>query len=196
MAGDINPQPLFFYTMIKLFKYEQFKLTISEEALLLKPIKAVWDRDKSKNKQKALMELGCIYFMNDLRSDYQYLVDEEERTKAIITGEGMPANWKPDKVVLEASIFYNSFKPTASLLLEDIRFMIDQYRKKLRTMASEGFEELSVKELKDINALIKALPGLIKDLDETERALASEMRSSSKMRGQGEKTIFEDDLNL
>ena len=64
--------------MIKLFKYEQFKLTISEEALLLKPIKAVWDRDKSKNKQKALMELGFIYFMNDPRSDYQYLVDEEE----------------------------------------------------------------------------------------------------------------------
>lgn len=182
--------------MIKLFKYEQFKLTISEEALLLKPIKAVWDRDKSKNKQKALMELGFIYFMNDPRSDYQYLVDEEERTKAIITGEGMPANWKPDKIVLEASSFYNSFKPTASLLLEDIRFMIDQYRKKLRTMASEGFEELSVKELKDINALIKALPSLIKDLDETEKALASEMRSSSKMRGQGEKTIFEDDLNL
>lgn len=44
-------------------------------------------------------------------------------------------------------------------------------------MASDGFETLTVKELKDINALIKAIPGLIKDLDETEKTLASEMQS-------------------
>ena len=63
-------------------------------------------------------------------------------------------------------------------------------------MASDGFETLTVKELKDINALIKAIPGLIKDLDETEKTLASEMQSQSKMRGQGEKTIFEDNLTI
>ena len=49
--------------MIKLFKYEGYKLNISEEALLLKPFKEIWQRDKSKNKDKALQELGYIYFI-------------------------------------------------------------------------------------------------------------------------------------
>ena len=38
---------------MKLFKYEGYKITISEEALLLKPFKAIWKIDKSLNKEKA-----------------------------------------------------------------------------------------------------------------------------------------------
>lgn len=193
MAGEISFLSLYFYSM-KLFKFEQYKVTISEEAFSLKPFKQIWNRDKTQSKDRAVSELSYIYFMQDPRSDYQYLVDEEERTKAIIEGEGLPSDWKPDKLVKEALEFYNQFKPTSALLLEDTRFMIDQYRKKLRSMASNGFDELTVKELKDINALIKAIPSLVKDLDEAEKALSSEMRNQGKMRGQGEKTIFEDSL--
>lgn len=193
MAGEISFPSLYFYSM-KLFKFEQYKVTISEEAFSLKPFKQIWNRDKTQSKDRAISELSYIYFMQDPRSDYQYLVDEEERTKAIIEGEGLPSDWKPDKLVKEALEFYNQFKPTSALLLEDTRFMIDQYRKKLRSMASNGFDELTVKELKDINALIKAIPSLVKDLDEAEKALSSEMRNQGKMRGQGEKTIFEDSL--
>lgn len=181
---------------MKLFKYEQYKVTISEEAFSMKPFKQIWNRDKSQSKDRAISELSYIYFMQDPRSDYQYLVDEDERARAIIEGEGLPADWKPDKLVKEALEFYNQFKPTSALLLEDTRFMIDQYRKKLRSMASNGFDELTVKELKDINALIKAIPSLVKDLDEAEKALSSEMRNQGKMRGQGEKTIFEDSLTV
>ena len=181
---------------MKLFKFEQYKITISEEAFALKPFKQIWNRDKSQNKDRAISELSYIYFMQDPRSDYQYLVDEEERARAIIEGEGLPLDWEPDKLVKEALDFYNQFKPTSALLLEDIRFMIDQYRKKLRSMASNGFDELTVKELKDINALIKAIPSLVKDLDEAEKALSTEMRNQGKMRGQGEKTIFEDSLTV
>ena len=42
---------------MRLFKYEGYKLTISEEAMLLKPFKAIWKRDRTQNKEKALMEL-------------------------------------------------------------------------------------------------------------------------------------------
>lgn len=179
---------------MKLFKYEQYKVIISEEAFALKPFRVIWNRDRSASKEKAVMELGYVYFMIDPRSDYQYLVDEEERSKAIKESEGLPEDWKPDKAVQEAMEFYSRFKPTSALLLEDTRFMIDRYRKRLRTMASNGFEELTVKELKDINALIKDIPSLVKNLDEAEKALASEMRNQGKMRGAGEKTIFEDSL--
>lgn len=183
---------------MKLFKYEGYKVVISEEAFALKVFRQIWNRDRSVNKDKAIMELGYVYFMIDPRSDYQYLVDEEERSKAIIEGEGLPSNWKPDKIVTEAMQFYSRFKPTAALLLEDTRVAVEKLRKRLRDINLEDTDDKGrpLYTLNTITATIKQVPGLAKDLDEAEKALASEMRSEGKMRGQGEKTIFEDNLDL
>lgn len=180
---------------MKLFKYEGYKIVIEPEALLLKPFKQIWQRDRTINKDKAMMELGFIYFFCDTRSDYQYLIDETERKKAIKEDTGLPANWEPDKVVLAAIEFYNKFKSTAALLLEDTRAMIDGYRSKMRQLTA-NMADLEVKETKDIGAIIKQIPLLVKDLDEAEKALTKEDVSSGKMRGQGEKTVFEDGFNI
>lgn len=179
--------------MMKLLKYEGYKVVIEPELLTLKPFKQIWTRDKTVNKDKALAEIAFIYFMTDPRSDYQYLVDDNERMEAIKEGEGLPAKWQPDKVVTEAMNFYMSFKPISALLLEDTRFMVDKYRKRLK---AQEFDELEIKDLKEVGALIKQIPSLVRDLNEAEKALNSEMRDSGRMRGQGEKTIFEDDLSI
>ena len=183
---------------MKLFKYEGYKVVISEEAFALKVFRQIWNRDRSVNKDKAIMELGYVYFMIDPRSDYQYLVDEEERSKAIIEGEGLPNNWKPDKVVTEAMQFYSRFKPTAALLLEDTRVAVEKLRKLLRDINLQDTDDKGrpLYTLNTITATIKQVPSLAKDLDEAERALSSEMRNEGKMRGQGEKTIFEDSLEI
>lgn len=177
---------------MRLFKYEGYKVVISEEAFALKPFRQIWQRDRTINKDRAIMELGFIYFMVDPRSDYQYLVDSKERMEAIKEGEGLPPKWQPDKIVTEAMNFYMSFKPISALLLEDTRFMVDKYRKRLK---EQEFDELEIKDLKEVGALIKQIPLLVKDLNEAEKALNSEMRESGRMRGSGEKTIFEDDLS-
>lgn len=183
---------------MKLFKYEGYKITIAEEALVLKPFKKVWDRDKTKNKEKAIMELGFIYFFCDPRSDYQYLVDETERLEAIRESEGLPTDWKPDKVIEEAMKFYNSFKPTSALLLEDTRVAVNKLRQLLRDIDLTQLDDKGkpVYTLNTITATIKQIPALVKDLDEAEKTLNSEMKNSGKMRGSGEKTIFEDSLDI
>lgn len=183
---------------MKLFKYEGYKIVISEEAFALKVFRQIWNRDRTISKDKAIMELGYVYFMVDPRSDYQYLVDEDERSKAIIEGEGLPSDWKPDKLVKEAMSFYGKFKPTAALLLEDTRYAVDKLRKLLRDINLEDKDDKGkpVYTLNTITATIKQVPSLAKDLDEAERALASEMRNQGKMRGQGEKTIMEDSLDI
>lgn len=183
---------------MKLFKYEGYKVVISEEAFALKAFRKIWNRDRRVNKDKAIMELGYIYFMADPRSDYQYLVDEEERSKAIIEGEGLPNNWKPDRAVTEAMQFYSRFKSTAALLLEDTRVAVEKLRKLLRNIDLQKTDDKGrpVYTPNTITATIKQVPSLAKELDEAERALASEMRNEGKMRGQGEKTIFEDNLDL
>lgn len=179
--------------MMKLLKYEGYKVVIEPELLTLKPFKQIWTRDRTVNKDRALAEIAFIYFMTDPRSDYQYLVDEKERMEAIKEGEGLPPKWQPDRIVTEAMNFYMSFKPISALLLEDTRFMVDKYRKRLK---AQEFDDLEIKDLKEVGALIKQIPPLVKDLDEAEKALNSEMKNSGKMRGSGEKTIFEDDLTL
>lgn len=183
--------------MIKLFSYEGFKVVISEEALLLKPFKTIWNRDKSKDKNRALQELGFIYFFCDPRSDYQYLIDGEEREKSIKEGEGLPEDWKPDNVVKEAMSFYSSFKPTASLLLEDTRIAVDKLRKLLREidLSETDIHGKPIYTLNSLTSTIKQVPVLAVALDEAEKALATEIRQSIRVRGGSEKTIFEDDLN-
>lgn len=183
---------------MKLLKYEGFKVTIAPEALALVPFKKLWNRDRSVSKDRAISEISYVYFMIDPRSDYQYLVDEEERSKAIIEGEGLPNNWKPDKIVTEAMQFYSRFKPTAALLLEDTRVAVEKLRKLLRDINLQDTDDKGrpLYTLNTITATIKQVPSLAKDLDEAERALSSEMRNEGKMRGQGEKTIFEDNLDI
>lgn len=184
--------------MLKLFKYEGYKVVISEEAFALKPFRQIWQRDRTINKDKAIMELGFIYFLCDPRSDYQYLTDEKERKEAIKEGEGLPPKWEPDKIVQEAMTFYESFKPTAALLLEDTRFAVDKLRKLLREINLTQVDDKGkpVYTLNTITATIKQIPALVKELDEAEKAINSEMKDGGRMRGQGEKTIFEDDLIL
>lgn len=176
---------------MRLFRYEGYTMTVEPEAILLKPFKKLWDRDKSQNKERAIMELGFIYFMVDPRSDYQYIVDEEQRKNAIKEGEGLPEKWEPDKYVNEAMIFYNSFKSTSALLLEDTRAMVDGYRMKIRGLTA-NMTELDVKETKEIGAIIKQIPSLIKDLDEAEKAVAKEVTQNDKVRGAAEKAMYED----
>ena len=179
---------------MKLFRYEGYKLHISEEAFVLKPFKELWNRDKSKNKDKALQELGYIYFMSDPRSDYQYIVDEEDRAKAIKEGEGIDSKWKPDNKVIMAMEFYKTFKPVSALLLEDTRVAVDKLRQLLRNIDLTEVDDKGkpIYTLNTVTATIKQIPSLVKDLDEAEKAIAKEIMESDKVRGAQEKSMYED----
>lgn len=180
---------------MKLLKYEGYKITISEEAFTLKPFKLLWNRDRSKSKERALMEMGYIYFMTDPRSDFQGISDEEERSKAIKKAEGYPDDWKPDKIVEEAMEFYKSFKPVSALLLEDTRFAINKLRTLLREIDLNQVDDKGkpIYTLNTITSTIKQIPSLVKDLDEAERAISKEILQNNKVRGAQEKSMYEDD---
>ena len=176
---------------MRLLVYEGYNLTIDPMALSLKPLKTIWNRDKTEKKERAISEIAYIYFMEDPRSDYQYIINRDERSKAIKEGEGLKSTWQPDGTVKEAMKLYASFKTTSALLLEDTRALVDGYRNKLRDLTSD-MSELDVKDVKELGAIIKQVPSMVKDLDEAERALAKEIAQSDKVRGAQEKSIYED----
>lgn len=181
--------------MIKLFKYEGYQVTVEPEAIMLAPFKAIWDRDKSKTKHRAQQELAFIYFMGDPRSDYQYIIDEEERANEIKKGLGMPDNWKSDKAVERALVFYNSFKPASAGLLEDTKIAVNKLRQLLRDIDLEEKDDKGkpVYTLNTITATIKQIPGLVKDLDEAERTLSKDILDESRARGSQFKSLYEDE---
>lgn len=179
---------------MRLIKYEGYNLTIEPELLTLAPFKKIWTRDKSKDKSRALQELAYIYFMYDIRSDYQIYIDEEKRSKEIKLGEGMPENWEADVVVKEAAEYFSKFKPAAALLLEDTRVAVDKLRTLLRDINLNEVDDKGrpIYTLNTITSTIKQIPSLVKDLDEAERALAKEIAQSDKVRGAQEKSMYED----
>lgn len=181
---------------MKLFKYQGYNLTISEEAMMLKPFKDLWKRDKSKNKDRALQELAYIYFMEDSRSDYQIYIDKEERSSQIKLGEGMPDSWQPDKLVLEAEEFYAGFKSEAALLLEDIRVAITKLREFIKTIDLSAVDDKGkpIYTLNTYTSTIKQIPELITSLDEAEKTIAKEAVGQDKVRGSVDKAMFEDDI--
>ena len=181
---------------MKLFRYEGYNLTISEEAFMLKPFRDIWKRDKSKGKDKALQELAYIYFMEDSRSDYQIYVDKEERSSQVKLGEGIPESWKPDKLVTEAQEFYAGFKSEAALLLEDIRVAITKLREFIKTIDLSAVDDKGkpIYTLNTYTATIKQIPELITSLDEAEKSIHKEAVTSDKVRGSVEKAMFEDEL--
>lgn len=176
---------------MRLLKYEGYNLSFEPEILTLKVFKKLHARDKTKGKTRFLQELGYIYFMTDPRSDYQYIIDSQERSLAIIEGEGLPSDWKVDALLQEAMDYYMSFKSTSVLLLEDTRAMIDGYRIKLRELTS-NMTELDIREVKELGAIIKQIPVMVKDLDEAEKAIAKEIMQNDKIRGSAEKSMYED----
>lgn len=177
--------------MRRLLKYEGYKLTFEPELLTIKVFKKLHQRDKTKDKSKFIQELGYIYFFVDPRSDYQIYTDENDRHKEIVEGMGLPDDWKVDKELKDAMDYYSSFKPIAALLLDDTRVMVNGYRYKLRELTA-NMSDLEVREIKDIGAIIKQIPSLVKDLDEAERTLNKELIQNDKVRGSAEKAMYED----
>lgn len=179
---------------MKLFKLNGWDLEIDEIAYTLEPFKKIWDRDKSEGKFKSKQELSYIYFMEDPRSDYLSFPDPKDREKRIIEALGFNKGWKEDKVVKEAREFYASFKPESSKLLEDVKATINMVRS-----AMINFDDLKDVDPEKRAAAIERCIGissklmkLAKELEETERSIAAEITSSDKLRGQAQKSIFED----
>ena len=180
---------------MKLFKFEDYKLTISEEALLIKAFRDIWESDKSKDKSTATLELGVVYFMSDPRSDYSWIEDENEKLKAVIEQEGLPIKWKPSKMVLDAVKIYKELSATtASLLLEDTQVAINKVRKFLRELdLSEADNKGKPKyTVNAITGAIRDIPRLVRELADAEKAVTKEIEEQSRRKGNKTKSVTED----
>ena len=180
-----------------LIEYNNYQIEPTQEAFLIKPIRDLYNSDKSKSKDKFMTQMSIIYFLVDPRSSYNYIIDEKDRLKVIIEQEGLPANFKIDKKLQEAIDIYRKHTITTSyLLLQDTKLAIDKVRQFLRNVDLTETDDKG-KPLYTINSVtsaIKQIPQLAKDVIDAEKAITREIEEQGKLRGTANKTLMDDGI--
>ena len=111
---------------MKLLEFENYQVKLTPEALLVRPIRRIYNADRSVQKEKCMQQLSYLFFMVDPRSTYAYITDLEERAKQIIIQEGLPKDFKPSKELEEAMELYKQHTITSSTrLLESTRVAVE-----------------------------------------------------------------------
>lgn len=183
---------------MKLLEFENYEVKLTAEALLVRPIRRLYNADRSKGKERAMQQLSYMFFMVDPRSTYAYIVDPEERAKQIILQEGLPENFKPSEELQEAMKAYETHTTTSSKrLLESTRIAVDALSEELKS-TKERLQErtdkgAAVYKINDIMASLERVLKLIPQLQDLEKKVDAEIRDTTRARGV-ENSMFEDGI--
>ena len=182
--------------LVELVNYE---IVPTQECFLIRPIRQLFNADRSKNKEKFMQQLSVIYFMADPRSSYGYMTDDNERLEAIKIQEGLPKNYTISKELQLAIDTYRKLTTTiSSQLLEDTYVAIDKLRKFLRNIDLYAVDDKGkpLYTINNITQAIKQIPQLSKDLLEAEKIVSKEIEEQGRARGGNNKTLFEDGISF
>jgi len=181
---------------MRIFDLINNQVVISEEAYLLVPFKKIWDRDKTKTKEKALAELAYIYFVEDFKSDFSDIVDDSTRESEVISSIGLPKPWKEDVLVTEAREFYRkrSEEITPLLMLKDAKIVIDRMRDFYRNVDFLALDKngKAKYDIDKVARVIERSAGILEGLVKLEHMVKKEVQSKKDKVGNKTKATFED----
>ena len=177
-----------------------YKLQIDPAAYMLGPFKKLWDRDKSKTKDKALKELAYVFYSCDYKSPYFGNTSPEERDIEVKRHVFNDETATVDNLVVEAQEFYKERQKTFSLvLLEDAMTGIGKLSKYLKDInfyeneINERTGEVRPKhDIKKYADTVKTIPDILKSLTALKEAVQKEQESESGLRGGREKGMYAD----
>lgn len=156
------------------------------EILTILQFKTIWDRDKTKTKDKAFKDLMYVYQMASKKSVYSdYPSGEKE--KAIKEDIILDKDYKASKEVLEAIKKFEEFTTPKQRLLDAAKYKIDEIATYLKnTPLTEDSSD-------SILAIFKSISTTIKNFDDIENAVKKEEdQNNTKRRGDKSTSLFEE----
>lgn len=179
---------------MKLIEFDGQDFKIADEALLIRPIRELFEKDKSKKKEDFWRQMSYLWFMCDPRSTYMYIVDEGKRAEEIKLQEGFKEDWLPSQLLREAMEVYRKHTvTTSSLLLEGMRKGIENVRKFLSEVdLFKTINDKPIYQVSTMTAALKQVPELAKALVDAEKALIKDFATEDSARGSSIKAIGED----
>lgn len=177
---------------MKLIELRNYEIKVTDEALLVKPIRKLFNMDKSKGKEHFYEQMSVLFFVYDPRSNYSYILDEKERLAEVLTREGIKGFYNTADFK-EAVAVYKKLNITASsMLLADTKITIDKVRQVLKDIDfSELEEDKKVSAVKTVASVVAMIPKLVKDLSEAEKAVQKEIEETGEARGTQELSIMD-----
>lgn len=180
---------------MNLFQMENWNLTISEQTWGLVPFKKLLDKDKSPEKERAIKEVTFVWFYCDIKSDYQYILNPEERAKEIKKDLKLPSAWKITKDVQAAIDFYRERSTTtSSKIFEDSMYIANTLSSKLRKIVDD--EDTNPNTYIKLIDGLKKMPELIKTIKQAEKEVLKEISENKKNIGSQQKGMFEEGFKL
>ena len=180
-----------------ILEYKDYEVTPTQEAFLIKPIRELYNADRTKTKEKFMQQMSILYFLVDPRSSYSYIVDDKDRLIQILEQEGLPITYKIDDKLQAAIDIYKEHVITSSyLLIQDTRIAIDKVRQFLREVDLNLLDDKGkpVYTITSVTSAIKQIPQLAKDLQEAEKIIAKEIEEQGRARGGAHKKLMEDGI--
>lgn len=179
---------------MKLIQVENHELKVADEALLVKPIRRLWNQDRTIKKEAFYNQMSILFYVYSPSSNYSYIVDEKERLKEVCAQEGI-TDFRPSAEFKEAVEIYKKLTRTASTeLLADVRLTINKVRQALSSVIFEDLEEKDkVAAVNTVTSVISKIPKLVKDLAEAEKAVTKEQEEAVNARGSQGLTVFDID---
>lgn len=181
---------------MKLITIESYQLKVADEALLVKPIRKLFNQDRSASKEQFYKQMSYLYFMIDPRSTYSYILNEEDRAKAIIEQEGLDADFKPSALLEEAMEIYKKHTITPSQELLNAALIaahtVSDFLKRPDILTDVDDKGKPKYQISSITTALKNVEGIVSSLQNLQKKVESELTEQSKTRGSQELTIFDE----
>jgi hypothetical protein len=178
---------------MKLIKYEDFQIKLADEAFLIRPIRRLFNADRSERKEQIWRQMSYTYFMCSPASTYSYILDLDERARTIIEQEGLPSDFTPSQLFVEAMQIYRQHTVTVSQkLLSDALVAADKVGKFLRevNLNEEDDKGRPKYQVSNITAALKNVEPIISTLQNLQKKVEAELEEDSgKARGTQELTL-------
>jgi len=172
--------------MARLFDIQAGKITISEDSLAIPPFKVLWDRDKTKTKEKATREISFVAFLCDYKSPYFEAYPEHLRMGVLKKDFFDDENYELDEILETAIERYREFRESTNTRL--LRTAKGTAEKLAQWFDKVNFDDVDrdgrpMYTARDVSANLKDIGGIVKSLDVLERQVQKEQLEQSKVRG-------------
>jgi len=180
---------------MKLIKVENFSIQVADEAMLVKPIRKLYNQDRSSSKEQFFKQISYLYFMIDPRSTYSYILDMNERAKTIIEQEGLPKDFTPSPLLKEAMEVYkkHTITPSQELLNAALKaaHIVSEFLMKPDILEQEDDKGKPKYQISSITSALKNVEGIVNSIQSLQKKVEEELTENDKARGSQELTIFD-----
>lgn len=152
---------------------------------------------RSKDRKLLLKELAYIYFHTDLKSDFQFQVDANERKRDLIKYLDLDASWTVGPEVKKAIEAYKYLSQTvSSKLLATVYSIVDKIEAQLNSIDLDERDKSNkpIWNIKQIQEVAQRLPYVMESIDKAEKIYIRSQEDNTKIRGTKTKSLYEDDL--